>query len=291
MISKNIIKEEKKQVSALSTIVDVYGEVAAQRMRKIRESVLKNRVFLSEIEQIFQDCLSSYSRKMDDLVRSGKIKKDAPVTFLAHNGQTAAVLISANTGFYGAVIPDTFDKFLHDVRQGAGEVTIVGKLGKTLFMKQEPNRPYTYFELPDYGINREALSEAIKHLVQYEQIKIYYGKYFSVINQKPNITEIRSGTLIDTETKKESADRYIFEPDVETILMFFETQIFASLFDQALEESQLAKFASRIIAMDTAAVHIKEELGKLDSMYSKIKHQTQAKKQLNTLASFNYATR
>jgi ATP synthase F1 gamma subunit len=285
MISKNIIKEEKKEVLALSTIVDVYGEVAAQRMRKIRESVLKNREFLSEIEQIFRDCLASYSQKKENRAK----KKGGVVTFLAHNGQTAAVLISANTGFYGSVIPATFDRFLEEVRAGAGEVTIIGKLGKSLFLDREPNRPYTYFELPDFGIDREKLSEVIRHLVQYEELKIYYGKYYSVINQKPTMTEIKAGTSIFDNGKADSGVKFIFEPDVETILMFFETQIFASLFDQALEESQLAKFASRIIAMDTAAVHIKEELGKLDVALSKVKHQTSAKKQLNTIPSFVYA--
>jgi len=289
MISTNIIKEEKKEVSALSTIVDVYGEVAAERMRKIRESVLKNREFLSEIEEIFKDCLAAYSQKKDNLVRTGKIKKGDVVTFLAHNGQTAAVLISANSGFYGAVIPQTFDQFLSDVRKGAGEVTIIGKLGRALFLEQEPNRPYTYFDLPDFGTNNELLAEVIRHLVQYEEIKIYYGKYYSVINQKPTMTEIKAGTSIFGDEGSQSKDRFIFEPDVETILMFFETQIFASLFDQALEESQLAKFASRIIAMDTAAVHIKQEIDKLNVVLSKVKHLTSAKKQLNTISSFIYA--
>lgn len=289
MISKKLIYEERKQVRALSTIVDVYGEVAAQRMRKIRESVLKNREFLNEIEEIFKDCLASYSRNLHDLLRSRKMSKDKNVTFLAHNGQTAAVLISANTGFYGAVIPETFNTFLKDVRGGVGEVTIIGKLGKALFIENEPERPYTYFELPDYGINREAMSEALKHLVQYEEIKIYYGKYYSVISQKPSITEIKAGTLVSGETTNKSRDHFIFEPDVETILMFFETQIFASLFNQSLEESQLAKFASRIVAMDAAAVHIKEELAKLDVRLSKLKHLAQAKKQLNTIPSLLYA--
>ena len=36
----------------------------------------------------------------------------------------------------------------------------------------------------------------------------------------------------------------------------FETQIFASLFDQSIRESQLAKFASRILAMDRAEQNI-----------------------------------
>lgn len=290
MISQRLIEDEKKEVTALSTIVDVYGEVAAQRMRKIRDSVLKNRTFLSEIEQIFNECLAAYAKKQSIIHKARDLKKGGTVTFLAHNGQTAAVLISANTGFYGSVVPDTFKLFLNDVRQGKGEATIIGKLGKALFMDSEPDRPYTYFDLPDYGINRDALSEAIKHLVQYEQIRIYYGKYYSVITQKPDVTEITAGTQL-TGNFVNSAHLYIFEPDVETILMFFETQIFASLFDQALEESQLAKFASRILAMDAAAVHIKEETQKLDMMLSKIKHLSQAKKQLNILSAFTYPRR
>lgn len=284
MISQKKLKLEIVQVDSLKTIVDVYGEVASIRMRKIRESVLKNRSFLSEIEEIFRDCLTSYAQKLSLLVREGKMKKGVKITFLAHNGRSVSVLISANTGFYGNVVRETFYKFLADIRANDTEVTIIGKLGKSLYLDAEPGRPYTYFNLPDFGIDRQALSEAVKHLVQYEEIHIYYGKYYSVVTQKPDVYQIAAGTPI-TDTISKPKYEYIFEPNVEKILMFFETQIFGSLFDQALRESQLAKYASRILAMEEAGENILVEIKHLETEMNKLRHKTGAKKQLNTLSS------
>lgn len=284
MITYKAITEERKQIAAMKMIVDVYGEVASIRMRNIRDSVLKNRSFLSEIQEIFQDCLAAYSQKVSFLVKRGKLKKGGKVTFLAHNGQTVYVFISANTGFYGAVVQNTFKKMLDDLRKTNAEVTIIGKLGKSLFLDAEPNRPFTYFELPDYGVDRKALSEAISHLVKYQQIKIYYGKYISVITQKPDSYELSAGAPI-IENVIEPKEKYLFEPSVENILMFFETQIFASLFDQSLRESQLAKFASRILAMEEAGENIRKEVKALDIAMAKLRHTTSAKKQINNLPS------
>jgi F0F1-type ATP synthase gamma subunit len=77
----------------------------------------------------------------------------------------------------------------------------------------------------------------------------------------------------------------MFEPSVEKILMFFETQIFASLFDQAVHESQLAKFASRILAMDRAAQNIEVKLKRLELEKLKTVHSVSGKKQLDSLVS------
>ncbi len=282
MLSQRLIKEEKQSVAALKTIVDVYGEVASIRMRKIRDSVLKNRSFLTEIEGIFRDCLNEYAKKIAVMVKKGKLKRGGKVTFLAHNGQTVCVLISANTGFYGNVVHETFNKFLEEVRRNNSEVTIIGKLGKTLFLDAEPERPYSYFNLPDYDIDKNALNDAISHLVQYEEIKIFYGRYYSVVTQKPEVYDISAGTPI-LDTYVVSKERYIFEPNVEKILTFFETQIFASLFDQSLRESQLAKYASRILAMEEAGENIRGELKNLDLQMTKLRHRMNAKKQLNLL--------
>jgi ATP synthase F1 gamma subunit len=290
MISQKSLLAEKTQIQALKTIVDVYGEVASIRMMKIRNTVLKNRNFLSEIELIFQDCLAAYAKKLSDMVKEGKMKKGGKVTFLAHNGQTVSVFISANSGFYGKVVGETFKDFLEKTRQDKSEITIIGKLGRSLYREAEPNRPYSYFELDDFGVNQDQLSKAVEHLVQYEVIKIYYGKYYSVVTQKPDVVEISSGTPIQ-ENMPEPKNHYIFEPNVDKILIFFETQIFASLFDQSLRESQLAKYASRILAMEEAGENVNQELKRLDGDLRKLRHQFQAKKQLNSLSSLLYVAR
>ena len=284
--SKNISKE-LTQVSSLKVLTQVYGEIASIRMRKIRGFVLKNREFLASIENIFKDALDYYAKKLSDLVIQGKIKEGGKVTFLAHNGKTVAVLISANTGFFGEVFKETYRKFIEDIRKQDVEVTIIGRLGRSLFLEEEPNHPYTYFELPDYGTELTKLSETIKHLVQYEEIRVYYGKFYSVVTQKPTTFSISAGKPVTRQAKKLEV-AYIFEPSVEKILMFFETQIFASLFDQAIRESQLAKFASRILSMDRASENIRKKLISLNLEGLKISHKIADRKQLNSLSSSVY---
>ena len=287
MAYKKEIEQEIIQVSSFKVLTEVYGEIAATRMKKIRGFVLKNREFLASIESIFRDSLASYAKKLSDLVRRGKIKEGGRVTFLAHNGKVVAVLISANTGFYGEVVEETFKKFIEDFRKEDIEATIIGKVGRSLFLEQEAKRPYTYFDLPDYGYNETVLSEVIKHLVQYDEIRVYYGKYQSVVTQKPTAFSISAGTPISGAVEEPKV-AYIFEPTVEKILMFFETQIFASLFDQSIRESQLAKFASRILAMDRASQNIDKRLKSLDLEKLKLSHRSLDKKQLNSLAPIYY---
>jgi len=282
------IEEEIDQVESLKTLVEVYGEIASIRMMKIRDSVLKNRGFLEAINSIFKDALATYANKLSRLVRTGKLQKGGRVTFLAHNAKTVAVLISANTGFYGEVVQATFQQFVNSVKNQNMEVTIIGRLGRSLFTETLPNTPYTYFDLPDYGIDRKKISEAVQHLVQYEEIRIYYGKYHTVITQKPTMTLISAGTLIG-EYVAEPENKYIFEPNVEKILMFFESEIFASLFDHSMRESQLAKFASRILAMDRAGENIRDNLKKLTLEKLKNTHKIANRKQLNSLSSVMFA--
>jgi len=287
MAFKGKIDQEINEVSSLRNLVEIYGEIASIRMVKIRAFVLKNRQFLEAITDIFHDSLEAYAKKLSDLVKKGKLKKGGKVTFLAHNGKTVAVLISANTGFYGEVVLETFRKFLEDIRKEDFEITIIGRNGRTLFLGEEPKRPYTFFELPDYGVNELKLAEVIRHLVQYEEIRVYYGQYQSVVTQKPTTFSISAGTPIREEVEEPKVS-YIFEPTVEKILMFFETQIFASLFDQSIRESQLAKFASRILAMDRASQNIDKRLKNLDLDKLKLSHGSFDRKQLNSLAPTFY---
>lgn len=287
MQTKRDIQIQFEQIESLSTLVEVYGQIAAERMMKIRDAVLKNRTFLNSINEIFTDTLANYAKKLSDLLALGKLKinEGGRVTFLSHNGKTVSVFISANTGFYGNVIHKVFDKYLEDLKNNPNfEATIMGKVGRSLFVESMPDKPFTFFDIPDYGVSSSVLDEIIKHLVQYEEIRIYYAEYKSVVTQEPTKRSIVAGTPIQ---KKIDAPKttYIFEPSVEAILTFFETQIFASLFDQSLRESQLAKCASRMLAMQVAQENISKRKKELAIQRFKIAHQIREKKQIDGLSS------
>jgi len=273
MIHTKDIDIEVKEVNGLRELTRVYGEIASTRMKKIRGYVLRNREFLQAITNIFKDTLAAYKQKYS---KAGK------VTFLAHNGKTVDVFLSANTGFFGGVIKETFDAFITDVRKGYAEVTIAGRIGRGLFTDSMPGRLYNYFDLPDFGIDRAQLGELVKHLVQYEEIRVFYSKFDSLVTQKVEVEEISAGTPIKGETSG-PAVYYIFEPSIEDILTFFETQMFASVFDQAIRESQLAKFASRILAMDRASQNIQERLKVLSQARLKTFHDKINIRQINSL--------
>lgn len=278
------IKERIGEVGVLQKLVDAYEEIASIRMKKTRSSVLTNRAFQDEINAIFDQLRMSYAKEVASLAKKRKGKAD--ITFLPHNGKSVAVFLSANTGLYGEIVGRTFQLFMEEVRKMICEVTIVGKHGLSLFLAENVNRPYTYFDLPDYGEDKTQMAEIVKHIVQYEEIHVYYGKFKNVIKQDPMMLAVSAEISLTGKTS-EKPTSYLFEPDMEKILMFFETEIFASLFEQSVKESQLAKFASRFLAMDKATGNIKEELKKLGFEKTRIVHSILNRKQLNTFSSLH----
>ena len=282
MLDERSIKAEIAQIEGLETLVRAYGEVASVRMKKTRDSVLANRDFLTELSQVFDEVRISYAEEVSELTRRMGLKRRGKVTFLAHNGKVVSVFLSANTGLYGEIVQSTFNLFMAEVRKNLSEVTIVGKHGLGLFLGEEKNRPYSYFDLPDDRVETNQLSNLVKHIVQYEEIHVFYGKFVSVIKQVPTTFEISAEITLPAEGSK-SVTKYIFEPSLEKILMFFETEIFASLLEQVVRESLLAKYASRVLAMDRADGNIKEELTKLVFEKSRINHRVLNRKQLNSL--------
>jgi len=287
MSEATAVLKEIGTVKNFQNLVDIYGEIASIRMMKIRDSVLKNRDYVFSITQIFYDALGSFLKHASRSTLNQKIFKNNRITFLSHNGKMVFVLISANTGFYGDVVKATFKKFLDDLNINDPEVTIIGRVGKKIFTETFPKKPYTFFELPDYGSDKDMLLAIINHLVQYDEVRVYYSAYDTVLNQKALMANLSAGTTLIKRAEK-SKEEFIFEPSVEEILMFFEKEVFGSFFDQTIKENQLSKLSGRILAMDRASQSIKNRLRLINFDYLKIKHREMNKKQLGLLQSIVY---
>lgn len=278
------IQHEANQLDTLKTLVNVYGEVASLRMNRVRESVLSGRYFLQQLYDMFDDVRVSYADQVMSLAKKRKLRGKEKVTFLPHNGQVVAVLLAANTRLYGDLIQRTFRSFADDVKKNKAEAAIVGRVGVQLFVENFPDKPYTQFNLPDEGMDRESMAKIVRHLVSYEEIHVYHGKFINVVRQDPEMLKL-SAELPDPTDSKRVRSYYLFEPSLEEILQFFEQEIFGSLFEQTIRESQLAKFAARLVAMDRAEQNIEQRLEAMQLEAFKVKHQTMNRKQLNSMAS------
>ena len=77
---------------------------------------------------------------------------------------------------------------------------------------------------------------------------------------------------------------YLFEPSVEDILEVFQSEILASVFGQTIYESQLAKFASRILHLDDSLQNVDQRLQTVHIDYRRLQHDLMSRKQLSRMS-------
>ncbi len=289
MAQRKLVEEDLQALNSIKDLAESYEEIAVIRMQKIKDSVLKTRDFLAGISDVFVDLKSSYNREIKDLMARIKKGEKTLLTGLQKNGKTLFVYLSSNGKLYGSVTQKTYHLFIRDLRKPESvnnDIAIIGSAGKEMFENSEDKRPFEYFEIPDTSVEVSHIKQLMQKFIQYEKVFVYYGKFGNVVKQTPIETSITGEDIFETEVPEVTTreDRFIFEPTLEKIFHFFETQIMANLFSQTLLENQLARHASRVNAMEEALVHIEEETRKLNQVTTRLRHLTQNKKQLETIS-------
>jgi ATP synthase F1 gamma subunit len=289
MPQRKILIEELEALNSLKDLAESYEEIAVVRMQKIKESVLKTRKFLESISDVFVDLKSSYGREVHELLEKMRKGDKHILPTLQKNGKNLIVYLSSNGRLYGAVTQKTYKLFITEAKKSDStktDIVIIGHAGKEMYENSGTNKPFTYFDIPDTTVEIDHIKKLMQKFLQYEEVNVFYGKFGNVVNQTPIETSISGDDIFETEMPMQVAreDRFIFEPTLEKILHFFETQIMANLFSQTLLENQLARHASRVSAMEEALVNIEDESKKLHQQQVQMKHLAQNKKQLETIS-------
>jgi ATP synthase F1 gamma subunit len=289
MAQKKLIVEELEALNSIKELAESYEEIAAVEMQRIRDSVLKTREFLIDISDVFVDLKSSYTREVNDLIARRKKGDKSIMPVLQKINKTLMVYLSSNGKLYGPVTQKTFKLFteaLQKVNSDATDIVIIGNAGKELYENSKINKQYEYFDIPDSKVGIGHIKKLMQKFLQYEKVYVYYGKFGNLVSQSPIATSITGEDIFETEnvTPVTREDRFIFEPNLEKIFHFFETQIMTNLFSQTLLENQLARDVSRVNAMEEALIHIDIESKKLSRLGVRLKHSQQNRKQLETIS-------
>ncbi|NTU73026.1 hypothetical protein HGB07_02505 [Candidatus Roizmanbacteria bacterium] len=283
MPGKLKLKQEMEASHALRDISQVYQDLSVMKMQEIRKSVLETRSFMNKISEIFVDIKHSYRKRFQE---EAEHKKRAGKTATEQECKRAAILLSANSKMYGSVEANVFEHFLQETAKSQEDIIIIGKLGRSYYESQPRKRAYKYYDLPDSVVKIEDIEKVMGQLAEYQDINVYYGQFISIVTQNPissNITGEKPFEFLEQETYEEHD--YYFEPSVDKILHFFQNQLIVSLFKQAMFESQLARFASRITAMDEALQHIDSYLGTLKATNRLLNKRLEGKRQIEKIAA------
>lgn len=283
MRNKQELKSDLGLLNVLKLVSEAYEEVAVMRMRKIRNSVLSTREFLNGISDVYVDIKNS---RKEQILLEGK---RAAVKTRVKNGKKVSVLLSTNAKLYGEIVSKVYKMFLDSVNKENTEVAIVGKLGRDLYEEYEGKKPYKYFEIPDVNVKATDLKDLAYFILNFETVNVFYGRFEGFLSQNPVFSNI-SGDLLLTEqatstpAKPQIREYYIFEPSLEVLADFFETQIFVSLLKQTINESELSKQASRVRAMEKALENVDQSYKSLYIDQRRLKKETENRKQLSRIS-------
>lgn len=281
MQNKQRINEEVELMSTLKLITQAYEEISVMRMQRIRDLVLNTRLFLGDLYKVYVDIKVNYK---ESLMKKIIKEDDAMKAMRERNGKTALVFISTNTKLNGEIIQKVFREFYDYSQAHDVDIFIVGKMGKQLYDQRSEKKQYKYYDLEENYINSTSLHTLVIDLLAYKQVDAYYGKFESLLNQIPTEANLTGDQPEEKQAEKQEATLFMFEPSLVKILEFFETQIFSSLLKQSINESELARYASRIRAMEEAGQNINKSMKTLSSQMIKIKRLVSNKKQLEIMS-------
>ncbi len=224
------IKKDLDQTETLKLITEAYSEIALVKLKRIRQSTETARIFFSEISQVY------------GLVRS----KSKIVT--KQDKATIRVVLTSNDHFYGHIDNQLIKFFLGQNTQ-ADKNLVIGRSGRQLLESAGINNFISLIikkDLPSW----QELQQIVTEINRYDQVFIYYPQFRTILNQIPNIFDLTQSQTKILNSGKANNELFIFEPEIDQIRAFFETQIKLALLEQVFLEAELARTSSRLISMD-----------------------------------------
>lgn len=262
----------------VSGIVTALQELSVIEMQQIRDSVFTTRNYMSVLLDIFIDVRTNYERLV-----TKKLKTAPP------RPTTALILLSQNARFSDTNISQVFNDFITEVEKyPKADLILVGKVAVQLAYQHGLDQTHTLKEvaIPDRVKSVTDFSELLSLLTAYQQLFVFHGSFKNLVTQETLAKELSGRTTlleVDEQVEREKRN-FLYEPEIERIIEYFEQEVKKGLLLQASSESRLAHLGSRIQNLELSRTSIDEELKKLDGQYRRQHRHAQAKKQQQRLA-------
>ena len=299
----NYLKAIISQIEDLTGYKDLVGaseEIASMKMRSIRNKVLLSRDLNLELTEIYGEVSVSYKNQILQIMQQKKGEKAlkqisaSQMSLKTGNGEHACVYLSANSGLFSKILEKTYREFTAYLQQHK-ECTpiIIGEFGKTLYTNEYPTSPFVFYPLTEDKSNESVMKKITEDLAGYSSVIIFYAKFETMASQKTTMLDVSGDNSVNPDMKNPQKEipspstHYLFEPSLEKIILFFETEIFAGIIQQTVTESDLARYASRITTLDMARENIDQQLKKINLEKRFATHRLMNKKQTEAITGIS----
>ncbi|KKS95491.1 MAG: hypothetical protein UV73_C0017G0005 [Candidatus Gottesmanbacteria bacterium GW2011_GWA2_43_14] len=259
------ITDIKEQISDLTTFKHIsaaFTEAAAVKLKNIREAFQRNDRFYEEINHIYH-LVEMNAKKMNLDYKKGQTPQKTKRMFVA---------LTSNQRFYGSLNLEIMKIFIRDSRGAENDRIIIGATGESYLLSTDTRLEYKRLPLKSDLPNETEMAQFLKMTENYDQVRIFYGKFVSFLKQEVGITDITRKIALEEKKKAELEDEIhlLFEPEIDKMIKFFDTQVRQTLFKRVILETELARTAARLLAMSQAEERTDTEIRQKKTILRKV---------------------
>jgi len=293
-----ILRDRIKSVKNTRRITEAMRLVAAARVRRAQEAVLKSRPLLAQLQMVYKTVLAACNQEDIEL----------PILEVREVKKVALVLITGDRGLCGsynsAVIKSATKRIKKLNDQGIEvELVLVGRKGEQWFGRR-PTPIAAKFLLgnaPQPSVGSELANFLVAKFLSKEvdAAELIYTRFNSLISSDPSIRTLLPLSLTGIESeedevfmmttkegkmvmqKQPAADAgpatipdYIFEDEPAEILNTMLTLYFSATLMRCMQESIASELANRMTAMQSASTNAKKITNVLSQVYNRARQAT-----------------
>ena len=262
------IREIKHRIVAVTStkkITKAMQMVAAAKLRRAQENILKARPYAIELDNIIAQVAMRTKRDLHPLFSERE-----------NEGKILLVVVTADSGLCGAFNSNIIKTACSYINERSDQDTVmfcIGRKSRDFFVKNDytvVGEKVMFFNSLKYADPVEVISR-IKELYlkgEYQQVNIIYNQFKSAIQQVITAKQLLPLIPAEPEENVNPVD-YIYEPD--------EYAVFDRLIPYHLEvqmwrillESYASEMGSKMTAMDAATENANELLNSLSITYNR----------------------
>lgn len=269
----SVIQKEQQDVNDVRSMVEVYQEIAAMRMQSVKDAILDARQYYESLAVLVRE------------VRPWLKVQSNPAETVSKQKKTA-LFFSANTGLYGDIIEKTFRSFMEYLQKEDADAAVVGAAGKRMYESAKLKNNVSFFACDDAHPSKEQVIAIVQYAQQYDHAEVFHGRFINLVSQVPFKSSLSNDSVVENALGKDwekTSNYYLFEPTPKDITHVVEGEIFASVVEQILHESNFSKFAARMMHLDDAIQNIDQRLLHIEHTQRRAMRRIENKKQLSRL--------
>lgn len=271
------VKESQEILDSLQTasfVTTMLRDISATRLQAIRAEFDKNAAFYREMHQM--DALVQTYALHYSLINKEDKEDTSKQLFLG---------LTSNRRFYGTINREISERLIGRMEKDPdSNYLMIGQTGKNYLELTDYAQKCKYWEFSSDEPTKKEIAGLINILAEYKSIYVFYPTFINPFRQEVALIDITHKA--EPQFAEQLPIDYIFEPEIDELIEFFETQVRLILFNRVLLETKLAQTGARLSRMQRAHEQAEDLVKEQRRVIHKEEVAIQSKRLLETFAGF-----